>query len=321
MSLESFYSEIYGILHNDIVEEQQFPARKPLLAHYTSLQNLENILSREEVWLSSPLHMNDLEEVRFGMLAGKEEVSSNQEIRDALETRERHERFLEAFYGYFDSYARDGVLDLYIFCLSEHESADQDGKLSMWRGYGQNGNGAAIIFDTGSLDATEDNPLFFSPVSYGTREARRAHIELMIRKVSTFLATHKVSDEEVFAVAHALFSRLRLFSVCTKHIGFKEELEWRLVYQKENDEDGKLSPYLGYHNGPAGIHPKLKLPLRPIPGVISENFSLSSLINTILIGPTASSPLAYRGLKIMLEKINKPELVEKIKMSNIPFRA
>ena len=41
----------------------------PLLAHYTSLSVLEKILKTDELWLSNPLFMNDLEEVRFGALA------------------------------------------------------------------------------------------------------------------------------------------------------------------------------------------------------------------------------------------------------------
>ena len=40
----------------------------PLLAHYTSIDVIEKILRSEEIWFSNPLFMNDLEEMRFGML-------------------------------------------------------------------------------------------------------------------------------------------------------------------------------------------------------------------------------------------------------------
>ena len=43
------------------------------------------------------------------------------------------------------------MIDTYVFCLSEHAKDDTDGLLSMWRGYGGNGNGAAIVFDAGKL--------------------------------------------------------------------------------------------------------------------------------------------------------------------------
>jgi hypothetical protein len=42
----------------------------PLLAHYTSLEVLEKIMTTNEIWFSNPLFMNDLQEVRFGMLEG-----------------------------------------------------------------------------------------------------------------------------------------------------------------------------------------------------------------------------------------------------------
>jgi len=51
----------------DLKEEDQFYVRKPLLAHYTSMRVLETIIRTKEVWLSNPLFMNDIEEVRFGL--------------------------------------------------------------------------------------------------------------------------------------------------------------------------------------------------------------------------------------------------------------
>ena len=44
--------------------------KRPLLAHYTSITTLKDILKRQEVWLSNPLFMNDLEELRFGIIEG-----------------------------------------------------------------------------------------------------------------------------------------------------------------------------------------------------------------------------------------------------------
>lgn len=70
-------------LYADVVEADQFYVKKPLLAHYTSLSTLEKILETDEVWFSNPLFMNDLEEVRFGVLRGVDLVLQSQEISDA----------------------------------------------------------------------------------------------------------------------------------------------------------------------------------------------------------------------------------------------
>jgi hypothetical protein len=55
----------------DLRPEDTFAAKKPLLAHYTTIQTLEKILASNEVWFSNPLFMNDIEEVRFGILQAK----------------------------------------------------------------------------------------------------------------------------------------------------------------------------------------------------------------------------------------------------------
>jgi hypothetical protein len=57
-----------------------------------------------------------------------------------------------------------------LFCLSEHAKDDTDGRLSMWRGYGGNGNGAAIVFDTAKIAAREESPLVIAHVHDGTAQ-------------------------------------------------------------------------------------------------------------------------------------------------------
>jgi len=42
--------------------------RQPYLAHYTSLEVLEKIMQHNELWFSHPFFMNDLQEMRFGIV-------------------------------------------------------------------------------------------------------------------------------------------------------------------------------------------------------------------------------------------------------------
>jgi hypothetical protein len=44
----------------------------------------------------------------------------------------------------------------------------------MWRGYGGNGNGAAIVFDTAKIAAREESPLVIAHVHYGTAQMTAA---------------------------------------------------------------------------------------------------------------------------------------------------
>ncbi len=62
--MEEGFNDALKELYADMAGDDQFPQRKPLLAHYTSIQNLEKILLNNEVWFSNPLFMNDIEEHR-----------------------------------------------------------------------------------------------------------------------------------------------------------------------------------------------------------------------------------------------------------------
>jgi hypothetical protein len=64
----------------------------------------------------------------------------------------RVDAFRNAFTHFYNQFASSYVLDTYVLCLSEHNPADVDGVLSMWRGYGGNGDGAAIVLDSSKIN-------------------------------------------------------------------------------------------------------------------------------------------------------------------------
>ena len=55
--------------------------------------------------------MNDLEEVRFGIIRGAEKIRTNKQLANALETDERRSRFQAAFEHYFALFADEHSLD------------------------------------------------------------------------------------------------------------------------------------------------------------------------------------------------------------------
>jgi hypothetical protein len=130
----------------------------PLLAHYTSIQALEAILRSNEIWFSNPLFMNDMEEVRFGISAGANPFLTSTELESACGNNERFDLLKSKFIQCYNTFANEHVIDTYVFCLSEHVKDDTDGLLSMWRGYGGNGSGAAIVFDTGKFPVRDGSP-------------------------------------------------------------------------------------------------------------------------------------------------------------------
>ncbi len=146
--------KLFDPLFADLEDDEQ----PLLLAHYTSMTVLESILREDEIWFSNPLFMNDLEEVRFGILRGAELLKECPSVRAALKTEARHDEFCALLDHGIDQYEREHLFDTYVFCLSEHAPDDHDGLLSMWRGYGGNGKGAAIVFDARAIPVVESSP-------------------------------------------------------------------------------------------------------------------------------------------------------------------
>jgi hypothetical protein len=313
-------SQLFSLLYADIKQEDSFPQRRPLLAHYTSLNALEKILESDEVWFSNPLFMNDLEEVRFGILNGAAAFRESKIIRGALGSDPRHTEFIRALDHYISYFEQKHLLDTYVFCLSEHTLGDTDGRLSMWRGYGGNGNGAAIVFDASKLGVRDGSPLIISQVVYASAAERTSWFENTAETFAGILSRNQIPDDKIYLAAYALFERLKIFTLFTKHHGFQEEREWRVVYMSERDTDKKITPMLHYLNGSRGIEPKLRFKVAPIEGFTEPDFSLSNLIHSILLGPSTSSPLAFRSVARMLEIIKKPQLIDRLAASSIPLR-
>jgi hypothetical protein len=221
----------------------------------------------------------------------------------------------------YEDYGTREVKNLFIACFSEHDATDfPDGKLSMWRGYGDNGNGAAIAFQTSNLPIEQNSNLILSEVSYQSNDLRLRKISEKIDQLAEFISAEKIKREEAPEVAHAFFRRAVLAAIFTKHIGFAEEREWRLVYSPERDKSGKLLRHIDYFNSPRGLEPKLKLPLLEQIGDSPSTLSIESIIHSIVIGPRAATPLSIHAATILLQRINRESLTEKLCASSIPFR-
>lgn len=304
----------------DFSEELSFPAKRPLLAHYTSIQTFERIISAEEFWFSNPLFMNDLEELKFGMNEGAAAFYRSEDIKEACGTKERHEGLINHFDFLFSEFDSKYALNTYLLCFSEHEPQDNDGLLSMWRGYANGGSGAAIVIDTSKLNSMPESPLIVGKVHYGSKVERLTWINHKISELASVISEHAQTDEDLFNAAWVWFHRLKSFALFTKHSGFREEKEWRVVYMSDRDREQRLKPYFSHLATNRGIEPKLKLPIKPIEGLTGEDLSTEKLIDRIILGPSIASVLGVSSLKQMLKNIDRGALAERVIASDIPFR-
>ena len=310
------YTRLHSALWADVIEEDRNPPPKYLF-HYTNVSVLESFLKGGALWMSNPLHMTDIEELRFGMDLGMQTFLSSAAIAAALPDAADLRLFNGALASLYQDYSRDHVADTFVACFSAH-SFEEDGLLSMWRAYGDQGRGVAIVLDTTPVERRENLALIFAPVHYGTTEERRNYLSGLADKAANL--TSGFHGDEVRFAAEALFHRLKAFALFTKHRGFSEEKEWRIVYMPERDATGILRPYISYAVTARGMQPKMKLPIKPIDGAMLGDIRLESLVHRVILGPSHSSMLSRRAAELMLVETGHPELVPKLTASSIPFR-
>jgi hypothetical protein len=292
----------------------------PLLAHYTSVATLEQMMKNDEIWFSNPLYMNDLEELRFGMNEGAAAFRTSENLRKACADNECHAKLIYYFDYLFNEFDSKHAFDTYVMCLAQHAPDNNDGILSMWRGYGANGSGVAIVFDTAKAQETGEFPLIVDKVHYASPDERRQWINDKVERIAQFVSSNELDDTDLHAIAHYWIERLKLFALFTKHSGFREEGEWRIVYLSERDTNKKLKGMLGYAITGRGAEPKLKLKVKPLDGTAETALAFETLIDRIILGPSISTTLAAMAVGRILEMNGKSALMTKIVASTIPFR-
>lgn len=312
--------ELQDALASDLWADMQAepaPSRVPLLAHYTSIRTLERIAETGEIWFSNPLYMNDVDELRYGMTLGLDAVRTHQGLRHACPP-DHYNALLDAFGQLYSTFDNDSAFDVYVFSCSEHDAAiGDDGLLSMWRGYGGDGNGVAIVFDISRLLGQPASPLLARQVQYLSYEESEAWMQDKLDRFAGNLARLGGPPEAMPAAAAALFERIKLFALFTKHRGFHEEREWRLVYLREHDRQQLLAQQLHYAIGERGIEPRLRLTMESLgPGAPA----IEDILERIILGPVLATPLALRSAQRMLE-IHRPAWASRVVRSSTPYRA
>lgn len=294
--------------------------KRPLLAHYTSLEVLEKIMKSNELWFSNPLFMNDLQEIRFGMLEGSKafnEICLEPDFISAIGSEKRVKILNQSFQDNFSNFDAKQVLDTYVFCFSEHEPRNYDGLLSMWRGYGANGHGVALVFNTDFIQTRAGSPLLIAKVRYESNEERIDWIKLAFRFCAEKLRDFVVPDEELFYVAYHMFTLMKISSLLSKHDGFKEEAEWRIIYLPDRDEHRLFTNHFSYIIGKNGIEPKLKFKIEPLKIDPIDTWTFHDILDRIILGPSFSwPPLVDR----MFDVLNRSEFKNKVVASKIPLR-
>lgn len=320
-SAESIIDGLWADLTSDVDPSKHFPAVTPKLAHYTSLFVAEAIIKGDEFWMSHPFVMNDHEELRWGLINGTERFFDSRAISHAVFSEDHYRVVIEALQEARDQDGTTYSFDTYIACFSEHEPGDRDGLLSMWRAYGADGGGVAIVFDSSKLVEDTNSPLVIAPVEYRSTEERFAWMDWAIAKTADAIRAlgPQADASQLRRVVWAYYARLRRAALFSKHKTFSEEKEWRVVYDPTADDTGgKYQELMSYAITPKGIQPKLKLRLGT--KSVDKALHLEEIVEAILLGPTGGSAIAQHAMRRLCAAAGKPGLSSKVHSSRTPYR-
>jgi hypothetical protein len=203
------------------------------LTHYTDLAGLKGIVENKEFWLSHAAFLNDPEELSHGMKMAKTVLTSlADKTGDELSTTARR-ALLRKILKDFEAFKAP---DAFITCFCEEHDL-----LSQWRGYSSR-QGVSVSFDTQKLmKVVKSQGAEIMQVHYGRVQPRkqilsqiRQHLPDIVDDWDYMITL--LSDAEIrekFAqIVGAAIPRF-------KHLGFREENEWRLVVM--NPDTGSIN--------------------------------------------------------------------------------
>ena len=310
------------------------------LMHYTNASGLYGIVRSKTLWASHTSFMNDTEEVvgfsdRVLPIILRQEyeryvVESEDFAADVKDARQlgvdlmefRVKKLIEAFKEAGKAQDHYGSS----FCTTKDEWIFQNGLLSQWRGYGQDG-GYAIVFDAARLHSLltvehekyYEERLLLADVQYGmTRfpQVKDEQISEHIKKLTTW-AHSRLSRDATEAENQEAAESNSVLSILCKHRGFEEEKEVRIVV---SEPSVKIGPDPLNQSGKP--YRKVKSYLRngvPVPCVhLFEDVELDALpIRRVIVGPHPEKLDRKSAVELLLRNHN---IDAEVLASDTPFR-
>lgn len=309
---------IYEIFHPRASETARVAKEcSQQFVYYTTADVAFQIIRNKEIWMRNTTTMNDYSEVQYGI--GLLNRTLNGPAGAALKTAV--DACLPNVYDQvrqqFQSLVPHYWLNTFITCFSEHDSKeDNTGRLSMWRAYGGK-SGVALIFSGTPffLDASK-LAAYASPVAYLTESEFASEVVSLANNISTHQSALQLLGPT--ALASNLHSAFRFAVLCTKHVGFKEEREWRVIaspaiqnskYLRQSNEVVRGTP-----------QPVVKISLADDPQGGLIGLELAGILDRVIVGP-CDFPLVTRdALADELGKVGAINPANRIVISEIPLR-
>lgn len=285
--------------------------------YYTSAETACKIITNEEIWMRSTSTMNDYMEIEYGLQCLSEAYTAQpgQNFRKMLDSI--YDGSSKGATDNFNSWMPGIRDDTYITCVSEHQDHEDDnGRLSMWRAYGGNAGVALVLNANAMFVQNPELGIFASPVAYWTR----MQIGDELQRISDLIELNRdlVKTLDRIDFEGMVFNMFRFAVLCTKHPGFAEEQEWRVIASPRMHS----SPVVEKSIQTVGGIPQevLRLQFKDRPDIGVSELKLSHLLNQIIIGPCEHPDVIKRAFESLLAQKGISKGAIRIVSSNIPLR-
>ncbi|MBN9514791.1 MAG: DUF2971 domain-containing protein [Alphaproteobacteria bacterium] len=264
--------------------------------------------------------MNDVLEVEHGFqcLSKAYKGPHGERLRKTLDSR--FPGIVKEIEKQFDDSLNTLRYETFITCLSEHageghEYEDQYGRGSMWRAYGR-GKGVALVIKQDPFWTTSTAlGAFTSPVAYLNDEGFADELAILANN----LDAHSAYLDQIGRdwTRHSILQAFHFASVSTKHPGFSEEREWRVISSKALPFACPLTKTIECVAGiPQAV---LQLELKNDHGM--NNMTVPELLDRVIIGPTEYPYPVYDAFLTAMGEAEIPEHHKKLFVSHVPLRA
>ncbi|WP_170402379.1 DUF2971 domain-containing protein [Ruegeria arenilitoris] len=289
--------------------------------HYTSASNALSIIQNQKVWMRNASEMNDFSEVQHGqscLAAAWNDKTQGARLKGLLEGIEAG--LVDRLAKSFDERGYDRERESFIISVSEHGNGtideDKYGRLSMWRAYGGNTNVALVMNNGPFLRESTATNAFTSPVFYGDQDR---FVQEFSKVVDAFEQNMELARQLGGEAVKTIFQNIFHFAaLSTKHPGFAEEREWRVILSPTMFPSNKVKFDLEVVNGvPQRVY---KFPLMDYPSEGFVGATIPDLLEEIIIGPTNAAYTIYDALGGALTQAGVSDGFSRVRISSIPLR-
>jgi hypothetical protein len=215
-------------------------------AHYTSADACHKILESKTLWMRNVAVLNDLKEFEIGRKVVLDYLNPESSSTEALE---KLFELIEELVGLnkYNTYQslKNNLMSweggVFVTSFTEHLIGEEveNGRLSMWRGYGGEQSKAAIVFKDFTDWKFENASFFLAPVIYSNGSDLDERVEKLYKSVlenKDFLSQYIKEDpaEALKSIMGHFLVFFITYALTLKDLGFEEEREWRLIHSKNS---------------------------------------------------------------------------------------